>query len=207
VIINPSEHDYRDIYKLMVGVIVPRPIAFVSTISVDGIRNLAPFSFFTGISANPPVICFSPMVRGSDGTRKDTLLNIDAVKEFVVNVVSEEFAEKMNVCSAEFPPEVDEFEMSGLTPIASDLVRPPRVQESHISMECRLIEIVEVSSKPLGGSLVIGEVLRFHVADALFDNYKIDPDKLHAIGRMAGPTYTRTTDLFDMVRPKAGQIK
>ncbi len=207
MIINPSEHDYRDIYKLMVGVIVPRPIAFVSTISADGVRNLAPFSFFTGISANPPVICFSPMVRGSDGTRKDTLLNIEAVKEFVVHVVSEEFAEEMNICSAEFPPEVDEFEMSGLTPVASDLVKPPRVQESHISMECRLIEIVEVSAKPLGGSLVIGEVLRFHVDDALIENYKIDPDKLHAIGRMGGPTYTRTTDLFDMVRPKAGQVK
>jgi flavin reductase (DIM6/NTAB) family NADH-FMN oxidoreductase RutF len=207
VIINPSEHDYRDIYKLMVGVIVPRPIAFVSTISADGVRNLAPFSFFTGISANPPVICFSPMVRGSDGTRKDTLLNIEAVKEFVVNVVSEDFAEKMNICSAEFPPEVDEFEMSGLTPVASDLVKAPRVQESHISMECRLVEIVEVSAKPLGGSLVIGEVLRFHVDDALIENYKIDPDKLDAIGRMGGPTYTRTTDLFDMVRPKAGQVK
>lgn len=191
----------------MVGVIVPRPIAFVSTISADGIRNLAPFSFFTGISANPPVICFSPMVRGSDGTRKDTLLNIETVKEFVVNVVSEEFAEKMNICAAEFSPEVDEFEMSGLTPVASDLVKPARVKESLISMECRLIDIVEVSTKPLGGSLVIGEVLRFHVDDALIDNYKIDPDKLHAIGRMGGPTYTRTTDLFDMVRPKVGQIK
>lgn len=150
MIINPSEHDYRDIYKLMVGLIVPRPIAFVSTISADGVRNLAPFSFFTGISANPPVICFSPMVRGTDGSRKDTLRNVEAVKEFVVNVVSEEFAEKMNVCSTEFPADVDEFEMSGLTPVASDLVKPPRVQESHISMECRLVEIVEVSSKPLG---------------------------------------------------------
>ena len=207
MIINPSEHDYRDIYKLMVGVIVPRPIAFVSTVSAGGVRNLAPFSFFTGISANPPVICFSPMIRGSDGTRKDTLRNIDAVKEFVVNVVSEEFAEKMNVCSAEFAPEVDEFEMSGLTPIPSELVKPPRVKESHINLECRLVQIVEVSAKPLGGSLVLGEVLRFHIDEALFDHYKIDPDKLHAIGRMGGPTYTRTTDLFAMERPKSRQIK
>ena len=207
MIINPPEHDYRDIYKLMVGVIVPRPIAFVSTLSSDGILNLAPFSFFTGISANPPVICFSPMIRGADGSRKDTLRNVEAVKEFVVNVVSEEFAEKMNICAVEFPPEVDEFEMSGLTPIPSDLVKPPRVKESHISMECRLVQIVEVSSKPLGGSLVLGEVMRFHLDDALFENYKIDPDKLHAIGRMGGPTYTRTTGLFDMVRPKMGQIR
>ena len=207
MIINPAEHDYRDIYKLMVGAIVPRPIAFVSTVSAEGVRNLAPFSFFTGISANPPVICFSPMVRGSDGARKDTLHNVEAVKEFVVNVVSEEFAEQMNICSTEFPPEVDEFDRSGLTPTASDLVQPPRVRESHISMECRLVQIVEVSAKHLGGSLVIGEVLRFHVDDALIDGYKIDPAKLHAVGRMGGPTYARTTDRFDMARPKAGEIK
>jgi len=207
VIINPPEQDYRDIYKLMVGVIVPRPIAFVSTISPDGIRNLAPFSFFTGISANPPVICFSPMIRGADGSRKDTLRNIEAVGEFVVNVVSEEFAAQMNVCSTEFPPDVDEFEVSGLTPIPSDLVKPPRVKESHINMECLLLQIVDVSAKPLGGSIVLGEVLRFHIDDALFENFKIDPDKLHAIGRMGGPTYTRTTDRFDMVRPKAGEVK
>ena len=207
MIINPSEQDYRNIYKLMVGMIVPRPIAFVSTLSGEGIRNLAPFSFFTGISANPPVICFSPMTRGPDASRKDTLRNIEAVKQFVVNVVSEEFAGKMNVCSAEFPPEVDEFEMSGLTPIPSDLVKPPRVKESHINMECRLVQIVHVSAKPLGGSLVLGEVLRFHIDDALFDDFKIDPGKLHAIGRMGGPTYTRTTDRFDMARPTTGEVK
>jgi flavin reductase (DIM6/NTAB) family NADH-FMN oxidoreductase RutF len=102
---------------------------------------------------------------------------------------------------------VDEFELSGLTPIASDLVKPPRVKESHINMECRLLQIVDVSAKPLGGSIVLGEVLRFHIADALFENFKIDPDKLHPIGRMGGPTYTRTTDRFDMVRPKAGEVK
>jgi len=202
VIINPAEHDCRNVYKLMVGAIVPRPIAFVSTTSAEGVRNLAPFSFFTGICANPPVICFAPTIRGTDGTRKDTLRNIEAVPEFVVSVVSEEFAEKMNLCSAEVPPEVDEFELSGLTPVASDLVKPPRVAESHISMECRLVQIVEVSAKPLGGSLVIGEVLRFHVDDGLIENYKIDPEKLHAIGRMGGATYTRTTDRFDLERPK-----
>ena len=110
----------RDIYRLMVGTIVPRPIAFVSTVSPDGVLNLAPFSFFTAISANPPVICFSPMVRGSDGGRKDTLCNVEATREFVVNIVSEDFAERMNACAAEFPPEVDEFEVSGLTPLASE---------------------------------------------------------------------------------------
>lgn len=204
VTIDPAAASTRDIYKLMVGAIVPRPIAFVSTVSPDGVLNLAPFSFFTGISANPPVICFSPMVRGSDGGRKDTLCNIQATREFVVNVVSEDFAQQMNACSEEFPPEVDEYQASGLTPVPSELVRPPRVAESRIQMECRLVQIVQVSSRPLGGSLVIGEVLRFHVADELFDNFRIDPDKLRPIGRMGGPTYTRTTDRFDMERPKAG---
>src|SRR6516162_6373108 len=108
MIIDPNEDNFSNIYKLMVGAIVPRPIAFVSTLSADGVRNLAPFSFFTGISANPPVICFSPMIRGSDGKRKDTLNNIEATREFVVNIVSEDFAQQINVCSAEFGPNVDE---------------------------------------------------------------------------------------------------
>jgi flavin reductase (DIM6/NTAB) family NADH-FMN oxidoreductase RutF len=204
MMIDPHQTASADVYKLMVGVIVPRPIAFVSSLSAAGIRNLAPFSFFTGISANPPAVCFSPMIRASDGQKKDTLRNIEETREFVINVVSEDFAEKMNICSAEFPPEVDEFEASGLTPIASDLVRPPRVGESRAAMECRLLQIVNVSPKPLGGSLVIGEVLRFHVADGLFDDFRIDPDRLRAIGRMGGPSYARTTDRFAMERPKRG---
>ena len=202
MIVDPGETAAANVYKLMVGVIVPRPIAFVSTLSPAGVRNLAPFSFFTGISANPPVVCFSPMIRGSDGTKKDTLRNIEETGEFVVNVVSEDIAAKMNLCAPEYPPEVDEFETSGLTAIPSDLVQPPRVGESRINMECRLYQIVHVSPKPLGGSLVMGEVLRFHIADALFSDFKIDPDGLHAIGRMGGPTYVRTTDRFDMPRPK-----
>ncbi len=203
MIIEPAGVDARDVYKLMVGAIVPRPIAFVSSLSATGVRNLAPFSFFTGISANPPVICFSPMVRASDSNTKDTLRNIKETREFVVNVVSESVAPQMNICSAEFPPEVDEFERSRLTPIASRLVKPPRVGESMVNMECRLVQVVEISTKPLGGSLVIGEVLCFHVSDEIFDDYKIDPDRLRAIGRMAGPTYARTTDRFDMDRPAA----
>ena len=202
MIFDPRSEDPGNIYKLLVGAIVPRPIAFVSTLSADGVRNLAPFSFFTAISANPPVICFSPMVRASDGRTKDTLNNIRATREFVVNIVSEEFAAKMNITSSEFPPEVDEFEQSGLTPVPSGLVKPPRVAESHFNMECRLHQIVDVSREPLGGSIVLGEVLRFHVRDEIMDGFRIDPDKLHAIGRMAGATYVRTTDRFELVRPK-----
>ncbi|HTP43552.1 MAG TPA: flavin reductase family protein [Candidatus Acidoferrum sp.] len=202
MIVDPGSTDTLNVYKLMIGSIVPRPIAFVSTLSAGGVPNLAPFSFFTGVSANPPVIAFSPMIRSSDGRKKDTLNNIEATREFVVNVVSEEFAQKMNLCSEEFPPEVDEFRVSGLTPVPSDLVKPARVAESHVSMECRLVQVVHVSPKPLGGSIVLGEVLRFHVDDALIDNFRIDPDKLHAFGRMGGNTYARTTDRFELIRPK-----
>jgi flavin reductase (DIM6/NTAB) family NADH-FMN oxidoreductase RutF len=203
MVVDPGATDTRDVYKLMIGAIVPRPIAFVSTLSADGVPNLAPFSFFTGVSANPPVIAFSPMIRSSDGRKKDTLNNIEATREFVVNVVSEEFAEKMNMCSEEFPPEVDEFKISGLTPVPSDLVKPARVRESHINMECRLVEVVHVSPKPLGGSIVLGEVVRFHVDEALIENFRIDPDKLRAFGRMGGNSYARTTDRFELIRPKA----
>ena len=202
--IDPAKHDARDVYKLMIGSILPRPIAFVSSLSAAGVRNLAPFSFFTAISANPPVICFAPMVRATGGPKKDTLRNVQETREFVVNIVSEDFAQQMNICSAEFPPEVDEFEQSGLTPVASEVVRPPRVRESKVHYECRLIQVVEVSSKPLGGSLVLGEAVRIHIADEVLDGFRIDPDKLRAIGRMGGPTYVRTTDRFDLERPKAG---
>ena len=129
-------------------------------------------------------------------------MNIEATGEFVVNIVSEEFAEQMNLCSADVPPEVDEFELSGLTPVASDLVKPPRVAESKVQMECRLHQIIRVSDQPGGGILVLGEVLRFHVLESLLDGYKIDPDRLNAIGRMGGPTYVRTRDRFEMQRPK-----
>jgi flavin reductase (DIM6/NTAB) family NADH-FMN oxidoreductase RutF len=202
MVIDPAVAGYPNVYKLMIGVIVPRPIAFVSSLSAEGIPNLAPFSFFTAVSANPPVICFSPMIRGAGGGHKDTLRNIEATGEFVVNIVSEDFASQMNVCSGDYPPEVDEFVVSGLTPLPSDLVRPARVAESRVNMECRLVQVVHVSAKPLGGSLVLGEVLRFHVADELFSDFRIDPDKLRAIGRMGGPTYARTTDRFNLERPK-----
>lgn len=202
-VIDPvAGQDPAIIYKLMVGLIVPRPIAFVSSLDSAGVRNLAPFSYFTACSANPPVVCFCAAVRPGPRPHKDTLENIRATGEFVVNVVSEEFAAQMNMCSAEVPPEVDEFEFSGLTPVASDLVKPLRVGESKIQLECRLREIVVVSEKPGGGSMILGDVVRFHVLEALLDGDKIDPGKLNAIGRMGGPTYVRTGDRFDMQRPE-----
>jgi len=199
VIVDPAVTPQRDIYKLLIGSIVPRPIAFVSTISPEGVLNLAPFSFFNAICGDPPVVGFSTSFREP---AKDTYRNVKSMGEFVVNIVSEEFAEKMNLTSGEYPHGVDEFAISGLTPIASDLVRPPRVAESHVNMECRLMQIVDVSTRPNGGSLIIGEVIRFHVDDAIVENFRIHPDKLRAIGRMGGNDYARTRDRFEMVRPK-----
>jgi flavin reductase (DIM6/NTAB) family NADH-FMN oxidoreductase RutF len=198
MIIDPKTVPANVNYRILVGAVVPRPIAFVSTVSLDGVPNLAPFSFFNVVCGDPPVVCFSPIWRNPP---KDTIVNIRATGEFVVNIVSEEFAEKMNVCSGDYPSNVDEFEISGLTPAASDLVRPPRVQESHVNMECRLMQIVEVSTRPMGGSLVLGEVVRFHVDDAVIEDYRIDADKLRAVGRMSGYDYARTRDRFALVRP------
>lgn len=206
MVIDPKSTEPFNLYKLLIGSILPRPIAFVSTMGPDGIYNLAPFSFFTAVSANPPTIAFAPMIN-TLGKRKDTLNNVERLGEFVVNVVSEDIVRPMNETSADFPPEIDEFEVSGLTPIPSDLVAVPRVKESHIAMECKLRQIVEMSSLPLGGSLVIGEVVRFHVDDEYFDDYRIDVDKLRPVGRMAGFIYTRTTDRFELVRPGAAPPK
>jgi flavin reductase (DIM6/NTAB) family NADH-FMN oxidoreductase RutF len=207
LIIDPKGNDPKNIYKLLIGSIVPRPIAFVSTQSPEGAANLAPFSFFNGVSGNPPAVVFAPLVRASDSRTKDTLRNIAATKEFVVNIVTEAIAEKMNLTSAEFPPEVNEFAESGLTPVPSQKVKPQRVKESPINMECKLLQMVPVGTGPLGGTVVIGEVVLFHVADELFDNFRIDLRKLAPIGRLAGSSYCRVTDIFDLVRPKTGEIK
>ena len=202
MIVDPAASSIHEIERLLVGVILPRPIAFVSTISLDGIANLAPFSFFTAVCPKPPVVCFCNSIRVSDGSKKDTLRNVEATGEFVINVVSEDFAQQMVACSGDYPPDVSEFDISGLTPIPSDLVKPPRVKESRVQMECRLLQVVTVSTEPGGGSLVMGEVLRFHVDDSIINQGKVDPDRLRPIGRMGGIDYVRTTDRFSMIRPK-----
>jgi flavin reductase (DIM6/NTAB) family NADH-FMN oxidoreductase RutF len=200
--IDPANQNPRDVYKLLVGSVLPRPIAFVSTVDKSNVRNLAPFSFFTVASSNPPVVVFCASVPANERTMKDTLRNVIETREFVVNIVSEDFAEQMNRCSATVPPEVDEFALSGLTPVASELVKPARVAESQVQMECRLLQVVTVSEKPMGGNLVLGEVLRFHVAKDVMTNFQIAPEKLCAIGRMAGAWYCRTTDRFELRRPE-----
>lgn len=201
MIVDPASTDPSSVYKLLIGAVVPRPIAFVSTISPEGAFNVAPFSFFTVASSNPPVLVFTVGQRATPDPRKDTLRNITTARDFVVSIVSEEFGPKMNICSGDYPPEVDEFQLSGLTPIASDLVKAPRVAESHVNMECRLLYTIAMSGLVNGGNLVLGEVVRFHIDDAYINNYRIDPDKLRAIGRMAGNSYTRTQDRFDLIRP------
>jgi len=198
--VEPEKLSPRDRYFLMIGCIAPRPIAFVSSLSGDGVRNLAPFSYFSGVSSTPPVL--SVAIAARRGKPKDTLSNIRETGEFVVNVVPEALAEPMNLASGDYPPGVDEFAVAGLTPAPSDLVSPPRVRESPIQMECRLLRVVDVGEPPNTTGLVLGEILRFHLEEGLYRDGHIDPDKLPVIGRMGRQDYCRTADRFSMKRPK-----
>jgi flavin reductase (DIM6/NTAB) family NADH-FMN oxidoreductase RutF len=204
--LDPANCESRQIYKLMTGIIVPRPVALVSTIDLNGVANLAPFSFFSGVGANPPTVLFCPTVRATTESnpdiRKDTLRNVEDTGEFVVNIVSEAIAAAANASSAEVPPGVDEFELAGLTRVASDVVRPPRVAESPAQMECKLIQVIYTNRAPGGGVIVLGEVVRFHVREDLVEDFRIDPAGLDAVGRMAGNTWVRTHDRFEVIRPK-----
>jgi flavin reductase (DIM6/NTAB) family NADH-FMN oxidoreductase RutF len=202
IVVDPKTTDEKNIYKLMIGCIVPRPIAFVSTIDADGKNNLAPFSFFMGVGANPPSLAFSVSKRGSDGGIKDTLKNILTTNEFVVSVVTEEIAEQMNITSAEFPPHIDEFLVSKLTPFPSVKIRPPRVKESPVHLECTLLQSVAIGDS----TIIIGEIVYFHVAETIFENYRIDISQLHPIGRLAGNSYSRTRDIFEITRLSAQQF-
>lgn len=199
--IDPAAIPIRDMYRMMISVITPRPIAWVSTVSPRGIPNLAPFSFFNGVAANPPTVVFSPVNR-RDGSKKDTILNIEQTPEFVVNVVSFGQAEPMNDTSAELPYEESEFEKCGLTPLPGEKVKPPRVKEAKVHLECVLHQIVHVGEGPLAANLVIGRIVLMHVDEAVLGADGLpDPQKLDTIGRMGGEAYARTTDLFELPRP------
>jgi len=204
--VDPASHAPRDMYKLMTGLIVPRPIALVSTVDAAGVANLAPFSFFCGVGSAPPTLLFCPALKADTGTepasRKDTLHNVEATGEFVVNVVSEAIAPAANVTASEVPPEVDEFALAGLTPLPSEVVRPPRVAESPAQMECKLLQVIYTSHRPAGGVIVLGEIVRFHVRADLVDNFRVDPEGLDAVGRMAGNTWVRTRERIELVRPR-----
>ena len=201
--LNPQELPYKDRYKLMIGSIVPRAIGWVSTVNEAGEPNLAPFSFFTAAGANPPHVLFCPMIRSTDGQPKDTLHNVRATGEFVINIVTEALGPAMNITSTELPADVNEFAAAGLTPAPSQVVRPPRVGESPIHFECRLTHIVELGDQPGAASVVIGEVVHMHVDDALLiGGDKIDIAQLQPIGRLAGNSYSRVAPaMFDLIRP------
>ena len=201
MIYDPTEHPLLETHKLMIGSIVPRPIAFVSTLSKDGFENLAPFSYFNGICSNPPSIMFCPARRGYDGKTKDTLNNIRDTEEFAVNIVSEDFAEQMVSTSTDFEPEVNEFEISGLTPEPCQKIAPPKVAEAKISFECKLNQIVPVGNEgPGGGFVIIGTIVLFHIDDDVYEDGYINLGKLRPIGRLAGNMYTRTTDKLEIIR-------
>lgn len=195
VIINPEEQTSKENYKLLIGSVLPRPIAWVSSVSDSGVLNLAPFSFFTVASRNPPMLAFSigEGVEARAGTVKDTLMNIRQQGEFVVNIVSAPLANEMARTGEHLAEDVNEFAYSGLTPAPCAVVSVPRVKESPVSMECELHQII-----PLGDDhLVIGKVVRYHVADELYDKGRINTGKLAPIGRLAG-NYSPVESMFSL---------
>jgi flavin reductase (DIM6/NTAB) family NADH-FMN oxidoreductase RutF len=209
MIFIPPEITHSELYGIMINCVVPRPIAWVSTISASGDLNLAPFSFFNAVCADPPLVAFAPGLRASKqpsshGVAKDTLRNVRETKEFVVNVVTYELREEMNLTSGEYDASVNEFELAKVTPEPSKIVRPPRVAKSPVSFECKLHQIVDFSPAPTSSSLVIGQIVAIHINDAHLKDGRLDRNSLDLIGRMGGMQYTRTTQRFDMVRPKVG---
>jgi flavin reductase (DIM6/NTAB) family NADH-FMN oxidoreductase RutF len=200
--LDPNQTSTRDLYSWMVRLITPRPIAWVSTLSTDGVANLAPFSFFNGVGANPPTIMFCPANK-RDGTPKDTLNNIHRSGQFVVSIVTEPLADAMNVTSAELDADIDEFELAGIEKIDSKCVSPPRVAASLAAFECELHQAIQLGSGPGGANLVIGRIVWMHVGDALFNEQgDFDADRMTTIGRMGGEDYVRTRDRFSLPRPK-----
>jgi flavin reductase (DIM6/NTAB) family NADH-FMN oxidoreductase RutF len=201
MIIDVGSADVVAVYRALVGIVTPRPIAWVTTVDGQGRVNLAPFSFFNAFGANPPVVVFSPVLR-RDRSKKDTLQNLNAVNEFVLNAAVEDLAEKVNATSRELPPGQSEAEYAGLTLEPSAKVRPPRVAESPVHLECRVRQILPIGDGPLAANLVIGEVLLIHIADFVLDDQgAVDPRKLRTIARLGGDYYCRSADLFEMERP------
>lgn len=200
--IDPASLAPRDMYQLMIAAITPRPIAWVSTISPRGITNLAPFSFFNGVAANPPTIVFSP-VNHRDGSKKDTVVNVEQTSELVVNVVDFASREAMNATSSEIDYELSEFERFGVAAAPSVKVRPPRVATSPVSFECVLHQIVPVGSGALAANLIIARIVFVHVDERVRGaDGRLDPAALDTIGRLGADHYTRTTDRFSLPRPR-----
>ncbi len=203
--IEAKDLDAKEKYFFLIGGIAPRPIALVSTISADGVYNLAPFSFFNAVSANPPVIVFAP-AQTADPNRphKDTYLNLIATRECVVQVVTHKIVQQVNIAAKEFAYGVDEFKESGLTPIPSDLVKAPRVKESPFQMECKLLEMKVFGDQPGSGNLAICEVIKFHIDEKIFreGSTRIDPQLIDLVGRNGENFYTRASGeaIFEVKR-------
>lgn len=201
MLIDTATASVLEVYRALTHVVTPRPIAWVTSVDEGGAVNLAPFSFFNAFGANPPVVVFSP-TRRRDGSVKDTLRNVEATGEFVLNSAVESLAAKMNLTAAEIPPGESEADLAGLALLPSLKVRPPRVAESPAHMECRVIQILPIGDGPVSANLVIGEVLAIHIDDAVLDDAgQADPRKMRTIARLGGDDYCRSTDLFRMARP------
>ena len=197
--IDPKQQE--NFFNILKSVVIPRPIAFISSQSKTGDLNLAPFSFFNGVCYVPPTISVS-IARFAGDKSKDSLANIEETGEFVVNLVDKEIAEAMNKTAAEYPSEVNEFEVAGLTPVASELVKAPRVLESPVSLECQLKRVVLVNEgTPRECGLVIAEVIYCHIKDHLFNGRHVDMGGLKAVGRLGGHSYCDVDDLFEMKLP------
>jgi flavin reductase (DIM6/NTAB) family NADH-FMN oxidoreductase RutF len=196
--INPSDLHPRDAYRLLISIVVPRPIAWVSSLGADGSLNLAPFSFFNAVAGTPPTVMFS--VGQRQDNPKDTLRNVQETGEFVLNLVDEALAEKMNLTSGEYTYNVNEFERAGLSPLPSEWVKPPRVAEAAITLECRATQFVPVQSTHY--TLVLGQVLRFHIREGLLRaSGAVDAALLRPVGRLSGDEYARLGAVFEMKRP------
>lgn len=204
--LRPS-NEFANNYKILIGSILPRPISVISTINEDGTDNVAPFSFFTACSAKPMIVAFAPLIRTSNGEEKDTLKNIKREKEFVLNFCTEEIADQINLTSTELPYGQSEFELSGLTPEKSELVKACRIMESPINFECRLRDILSYGDQPGCGSLVTGEVINIHISEKIYFDGKIDTDKFNPIGRGAGNDWIKCDSRIIKQRLMQAQIQ
>ena len=197
---DPNDLDYISVYKLLTGSIIPRPIGWISTIDKNGINNLAPFSYFNAVGEDPPHVMFST-VRGNN-TNKDTLNNILENKQFVVNMVTENLVEQMNLTSQAVASEIDEFVLAGLTPIPSLKIKPMRVKESLITFECEMVHHYFLENHKQGGAcIVIGRILLMHFDDSvLLDNFKINMESYKPVARLAGSNYSKIGEVFSIKR-------
>jgi flavin reductase (DIM6/NTAB) family NADH-FMN oxidoreductase RutF len=201
MLIDVAKANPLDVYQALIGVVTPRPIAWVTTVDAEGRVNLAPFSFFNVFGSRPPVVVFSPALK-RDGTKKDTLSNIEATGEFVLNAAVASLAEQVNLSSKELPPGESEVELTGLGVEPAVRVKPPRLRESPAHLECVLRQVVPIGGGAGAANLVIGEVVLIHLADAVLDERgRVDPRRLRTIGRLGGDYYCHTSDLFEMKRP------